>query len=116
MLINLSNHPFDKWTANQKSTALRLYGEVKDLDFPYIDPSWSLDQVHQLAEEYLSKIKLLPPATVHLMGELTFCFTLASLLKAQGIPCVASTTNRMVEEVDGKKLSTFKFVQFRPYF
>lgn len=93
-----------------------MYGEVRDLNFPYIEPSWSLDQVRQLAEEYLAKIKLMPPATVHLMGELTFCFVLASLLKSIGIPCVASTTQRIVEEVDGKKLSTFIFVQFRPYF
>lgn len=116
MLINLSNHPFEKWPSDQRNTALQLYGEVRDLDFPNIEPTWSLDQVRQLAEEYLAKIKLLPPATVHLMGELTFCFTLASLLKSTGIPCVASTTQRIVEEVEGRKISTFTFVQFRPYF
>ena len=116
MLINLSNHPYSKWSDLQKETAHRLYGEVMDMEFPHIDPEWSRDKVQELAEKYLSKIKLMPPATIHLMGELIFCFVLAALLKSAGIPCVASTTQRVVEEVDGRKISTFTFVQFRPYF
>lgn len=84
--------------------------------FPHIDPTWSKKMVYELAEAYFLQIKHLQPTAVHLMGELTFCFILATLLEREGISCVASTTERMVEEVDAKKISRFTFVQFRPYF
>lgn len=32
-----------------------------------------------------------------------------------GIPCIASTTERIAEERDGQKVVTFRFVQFRGY-
>ena len=41
---------------------------------------------------------------------------LVNRLQAIGIPCVASTTERVVtEESDGRKVSQFRFVQFRSY-
>jgi hypothetical protein len=55
------------------------------------------------------------PQAVHLMGEMTFTFRLVTMLQAAGIPCIASTTHRTVEERDGKKIVQFEFVQFRPY-
>jgi len=36
-------------------------------------------------------------------------------LKAAGIPVLASTTERLVEEKDGKKVVAFRFVRFREY-
>jgi hypothetical protein len=55
------------------------------------------------------------PDAVHIMGEMTFTFALVNLLKEVGIKCIASTTKRNVEEIDGKHVSTFQFVQFREY-
>jgi hypothetical protein len=49
------------------------------------------------------------------MGEMTFTFTLVKKLKQAGIPCLASTMERLVKEEDGKKIVEFKFVQFREY-
>lgn len=49
------------------------------------------------------------------MGEMTFTYALVNLLKDAGIKCIASTTKRNVEEIDGKQVSTFQFVQFREY-
>ncbi|WP_231999441.1 hypothetical protein [Prevotella melaninogenica] len=50
------------------------------------------------------------------MGELTFCYYAVRLLKKAGIRCVASTTERIVEETeDHRKLVRFSFVQFREY-
>ena len=50
------------------------------------------------------------------MGELTFCFSVVQQLKEKGVRCVASTTERVVEETDdNKKVSKFTFVQFREY-
>lgn len=116
MLINLSNHPFDKWSESQKTTALSHFNRVEDLPFPHIDPHWTMAEVEVLAESYIEKIAQMKPAAVHLMGELTFCFLLAQKLKNAGIPCLASTTERIVQEQGEQKISTFRFVQFRPYF
>ena len=53
---------------------------------------------------------------VHVMGEMTFTYNLVTALKEVGIVCLASTTERLVKMMpDGKKVSEFKFVQFREY-
>jgi hypothetical protein len=116
MLLNLSNHPFDKWSDSQKNAALALFDRVEDLPFPHIDPHWTPSEVETLVDSYVEKIVTLKPSAVHLMGELTFCFLLAQKLKNAGIPCLASTTERIVQEQGDQKISTFRFVQFRPYF
>ena len=53
--------------------------------------------------------------TVHLMGEMNFTFALITKLKARGIKCVASTTQRETVEEGGVKVSKFNFVRFREY-
>ncbi|MGQ9848195.1 MAG: hypothetical protein ACUVQP_11950, partial [Bacteroidales bacterium] len=52
---------------------------------------------------------------VHLMGEFTFVYNLVNLLKKKNIKVIVSTTDRIVEESDGKKIVTFQFVRFREY-
>jgi hypothetical protein len=120
MLINLSNHKSAAWTPEQLSTAMAQYGGVHDLDFPQIPPTHSTAEVQQLAQAYLKELQDLQlhntdGITVHLMGEMTFCYALCSLLKAEGIKVVASTTQRIAIEANGVKTSMFKFVQFRAY-
>lgn len=120
MLINLSNHPHQNWPQNQYNSAVDHYGSIIDMPFPSIEPDASLDQVRLLAEKYYGKIRKVSSkeiVTVHLMGESTFCFQLLLMLKDAGIPCVASTTKRVVEVNDkGQKVSSFVFYQFRHYF
>lgn len=115
MLLNLSNHPSDRWPDDQQQTAKEQFGPVEDLPFPAIDPAMSTEDLQVLVQEYFNKIQSLTPTAVHLMGEMTFTFALVQKLKAAGIPCVASTSHRKVEERDGKKIVQFEFVQFRPY-
>lgn len=115
MLLNLSNHPSNAWPQTQMQAALKLYGTVKDLPFPAIDPQWDTDQVMQLAEDYVIKIQKVNPTAVHLMGELSFTFRLVTKLKAIGITCIASTSNRIAIEKNGIKTSVFEFVRFRDY-
>ena len=121
MLINLSNHPKENWSEKQLSSALRKYKSIVDLPFPHISPNATSNQVKSKAEKYLEKILLLLKSSndknnaVHLMGEFTFVFHLATMLKRKKIPVVVSTTNRIVEEKDGKKIVSFDFVKFREY-
>jgi CRISPR-associated Csx2 family protein len=115
-LLNLSNHPAKGWSESQLDQAQARFGEVKDLPFPTIDPEWSDTEISELVSEYFAQILQLRPRAVHLMGEMTFTFALVHRLQSIGIPCLASTTERIVlEEKDGKKTMQFRFVQFRPY-
>lgn len=120
MLINLSNHPSINWAGEQLNAA-KVYGEIVDLPFPEVNPMGDELYIADLAKNYGNQVKqLLVNATnsnhaVHLMGELTFCFALISLLKNVGIPCVASTSQRVVSQHGNQKVTTFTFVQFRNY-
>lgn len=116
MLLNLSNHPASKWSDKQRQTAIDAYASIRDLPFPHIDPQWSGRQVDELASEYLHLICEMNPTTVHIMGEMTFCFKLITMLKTTDIPCIASTTARTTTIDDsGNKISVFDFVGFRLY-
>lgn len=116
MLLNLSNHPSTNWSAEQIDATCRQYGSVQDLPFPQIPPTWTTDEVEQLVEAYVIKVRQLNPMAVHLMGELTFCFSLVAKLQRIGIPCVASTTERnTIDKPDGTKIAVFRFVRFREF-
>lgn len=116
MLINLSNHPSTLWSEVQITSAKARYNEVTDMAFPNIDPKWTSEQVAELAREYAAKIIEQKPQVVHLMGEMTFTHHLVNLLQAEGITCVASSSERkVIEEKDGKKTVVFDFQQFREY-
>jgi len=115
MFLNLSNHPSNRWSDKQLTSA-QFYGELHDLPFPNIPPAASSEEVEQMAEIYKNKVIELAPKVVHLMGEMTFTACLLRKLQAQGFHCVASTTERVVlEETDGSKTFKFNFVQFRTY-
>jgi len=100
-----------------------MYGEVEDWPFPLIPPEWDAHQVAGLAQDYAERIvRRLNEAgsgrhAVHVMGEMTFTCTLVRLLQQQGVTCVASTSQRIVEEdpATGKKVAYFHFIQFRTY-
>jgi len=116
MLLNLSNHPSSAWPERQIQEAERLYGPVRDMPFPHIDPHAEEMDIHQLAKAYLHQILDLQPKAVHLMGELTFTFGLVRMLQSKGITCLASTTHRATQDMpDGSKISRFEFVKFRNY-
>lgn len=121
MLINLSNHPSNKWSSKQLSTALKKYKSIVDLPFPVISPKATTSQVKANAKRYFNEVvKLISSSSdknnaVHLMGEFTFVYQLTSLLKQKNISALVSTTNRIVEERAGKKIVTFDFVRFREY-
>ena len=116
MLLNLSNHPSAKWTENQRQIAKRQFAQIADLSFPNVDPFWDTPEIEQLAQKYLALILERKPEAVHIMGEFTLTFALVRLLQINGIRCIASTTERIVNETnDGKREYIFKFIRFREY-
>lgn len=124
MLINLSNHPSDKWTSKQKKEALIKFFDLIDIPFPQIDPEDDEEYIYELAESYKEKcMKMFKDESdgkddnaAHVMGEFTFTYALVSLLLSVGIKCIASTTKRIVKDLDNHKSEvTFEFVRFREY-
>lgn len=118
MLFNLSNHPSTKWGDAQLDAARKNWVAVKDVAFPAIDPSATSRQVYDLARKFAHDIHVQFSAGdgVHLMGEQTFCTAFMHVVQEEklGMPLFVSTTARdVVETADGKKVVTFKFVQFR---
>ena len=114
--INLSNHPSEGWSEEQLAAAQK-YGEVVDIHFPNIEPTFTTSMVNSLAEITVDTITALgKDIVVHIMGEMTFTYAVVSRLKSLGITCLASTTERnTIIAPDGKKISEFKFVKFREY-
>lgn len=116
MFINLTNHSSVNWSIEQL-TAAHKYGEIIDLTFPNIEPTFTTSMVNILANNTANSIRALgKDIIVHIMGEMTFTYAVVSRLKSLGITCLASTTERnTIVTPDGKKISEFKFVQFREY-
>ncbi len=119
VFVNLSNHPSADWDEGQKHAA-SAYGEIVDLPFPSVPTSCSDKDMDKLVKKTIgSVLKVAYPAcevTVHVMGEMTLTYKIVSQLKARGIHCVASTSERIVKDLDnGKRISQFHFVAFREY-
>jgi hypothetical protein len=117
MFINLTNHPSSGWSEEQLIAA-HQYGEIVDLSFPIIEPTFTKDEILLLVKECTDAIMAMKDGNtvVHVMGEMTFTHNIVNTLKGAGIVCIASTTERHVKMTpDGKKISEFKFVQFREY-
>jgi hypothetical protein len=119
LLVNLTNHPSAMWS-HQQIIAAQQYGSIKDIPFPKIDEKANEAYISAMAEEYASSISKLTEdydVTVHLMGELTFTFALLKRLQGLGIPCIASTSKRIVgDETCGRKSEVvFQFERFRRF-
>lgn len=122
MLINLSNHPYEKWDEKQKYAALNQFGSVVDIPFPEIDPAADTEEVTSLVSEYLLQCKaklaelIGTSNAVHISGEPCFLYQFVALAKEHQINCVCSTTLRLVRNEGNIKTSVFQFVQFRKYY
>lgn len=119
LLVNLSNHPYKDWSEDQKKAAEK-YGEIQDMAFPEIDPAMKIDKIKkEIAAAQIDEIKNMCKerrVTVHIMGEMSYTFYVVSQLKAFGIRCICSTSERDTEDLGGgEKKVTFRFKRFRDY-
>ena len=115
MLLNFTNHSYEGWSQKQQNEAIRLWGDVIDLDFPHINPNFDELDLENLVNEYLVKIVNIKPSAVHIQGEMNFTFQLVYFLMQKNIPCYASTTNRVVEKRGNQIIKKFDFIHFRKY-
>lgn len=119
VFVNLSNHPSVDWSEEQKKAAL-AYGGIIDVPFPSVPSSCSDKVMQKLADKAVGAVgKAAYPArevTVHVMGEMTLTYRIVNKLKARGIRCLASTSDRVANDLgNGEKISQFHFVEFREY-
>jgi hypothetical protein len=119
MFINLTNHPTTTWSEKQLCAA-REYGEVLDVPFPEVDPTWTTAQVIEQAKSLTDEVLSLHPTTVLCQGEFTLTYHLVTAFKKKGLPVVSATSKRAVEEgqdIDGvnRRKYYFDFIQFREY-
>lgn len=117
VFINLTNHPSDQWSEEQTASATAI-GEIVDIPFPTVSSDCDKKQIAMLADDYEKRILQTAgnrKPVVHIMGEMNLTYAIVHRLRYRGITCVASTTERVAEELDGQKISSFKFVQFRDY-
>jgi len=118
MLLNISNHPKSEWSNEQIAEAERLFGSIVDYPFPKIPPEWDSQQTESLANNIFNDIisgRSLQDLTVHIMGEMTFCYALIKKLQKIGIRCIASTTQRITTTQNNVIIKQFSFVRFREY-
>lgn len=133
-LINISNHPSDKWDTSQLSAAKNIAEQIIDIPFPMIDASKDVvytgsygDIISDLMKKNFGRnmsdtMKMFslvgnPNNTViHIMGEMSYTHFFVNKLQAMGYDCICSTTDRIVtENPDGSKNVKFKFGCFRKY-
>ena len=118
MFVNISNHPASHWAPEQTSAA-KKHGEIFDIVFPIIGARSTASEVATLADKFSSDIvtKYNPSTDViHIMGEMTFTYALVKRLRMAGFRCVASTTERIKQQLpDGGFVSEFRFQSFRDY-
>jgi len=122
MLINFSNHPSEYWSKKQLEAAA-IYGTINDISFPAVEPEAEENEISSLAEHYtkiicdvLSKVENSELSAVHIMGELSLCFSLVIRLQKLNIKCLCSTSKRIVSaDNSNNKISQFSFQKFRFY-
>lgn len=120
--INFSNHPSDKWSDEQVRAAKSLGGEIIDDPFPLIPAEESKEGIKSIVlsivHDYKDVYGLENIGAVMCQGEFSLTYEVTRLLKEAGVKVVVACSERKSEEIrqeDGsvRKVSTFKFVQFR---
>lgn len=122
MLINYTNHPSEFWSESQKRVAIEKYEEIVDIPFCSVNPSWTEEEVYDVAcKEYEKILKRVgdKKCVVLCQGEATLSFLLIKFLMWKKIEVVSTVSNRVAEEKieNGvyKKTAIFEFQGFRSY-
>jgi len=122
VLINFSNHPYEKWSKKQKRAA-QEYGNTIDLPFPPVPGNADEKDIEILCEKAVQDILEMinddPETTVMVQGEYTLTYSVVKKLSDRGIRVLASSSERLVNETydNGKifKHIEFRFERFREY-
>ncbi|RME22741.1 MAG: hypothetical protein D6798_15070, partial [Deltaproteobacteria bacterium] len=109
--LNLSNHPSDRWPAEQIQAAIALDESIEsivDIPFPTVPPDADDAAIEALAQETVAQVPH-DIAAAMVMGEMCATVAIVRLLQKRGVRCVAATTHR------GRGPGDFRFVRWRDY-
>ena len=126
MLINFTNHPSEKWTDDQKNSATRLYGGVRDLPFPAVPANAGTPEIIAMAEGAIDKILAIKEENIDtetfavmVQGEFTLTYAVVRRLLDRKIKAVSAVSERnVIEQVENgevRKTIVFRFGGFREY-
>lgn len=119
-LINISNHPSEKWSKEQKAK----WSKIIDIPFPNVPADADEIEVMKIASELFGQVAKIMKEDkkikdIMLQGEFMVCYILIKLFRFyDNIRIVIPTTERIVVETnnpDGttSKTAIFKFVRWR---
>ena len=57
-MINFTNHPYEMWDEKQKEAA-SMYGDIKEIPFPPVDPTYTEEQLDTMTEFQTLYIQLI---------------------------------------------------------
>jgi len=117
--INFTNHPFNKWSDEQKE-ATKIYGSVIDMPFPCVDPTATESDIERMGDAIVDKIETMNTKAVLCQGEFSLSYYVIQTLQAKNITVLCACSERkVIESVDTNgqaiKTSYFQFVQFKKY-
>ena len=115
--FNVSNHASKAWSDEQRAAATELVagGEILDVEFPNVAPTATTEEVVVIAARLLRSVECVE-AVWMVQGEFTLTNALVALLQQRGDKVVAACSERVSLDMgDGKKVVSFRFVQFRGY-
>ena len=119
MLLNLTNHPSQRWPEEQRRAAKARWGSVTDYPFPTVDPEATTAQVAELARRTVEQVCALRPEAVLCQGEMSLTLALVTLLQNRDIQVYVTCSRRESRECvrDGVVVKTacFRFAGFREY-
>jgi hypothetical protein len=119
--FNVSNHASKAWSDEQRAAATELVagGEIIDVTFPNVPSAATTEEVIVIAARLLDSLASLDPrgdAVWMIQGEFTLTTSLVNLVQSSGDKVVAACSERVSLDMgDGKKVVSFRFVQFRGY-
>ncbi len=119
IFINHTNHPSDRWTAEQRMAA-EYYGRIIDIPFPAISSEESETEICVRAESMAERLLSMQPAAVLCQGEYNYTYILVDILLVKGIRVMAACSERVTQEFsdeDGQthRHTIFQFQKFREY-
>lgn len=120
IMYNVTNHPQEKWSAEQLKAAHELADQIIYMPFLNVSPSaeertiraWGAD----IAGTIVGAKKRGNDVIALVQGEMTLTYAIVQNLIAHGIKVVAATSDRIsVDNGDGTKTVKFEFCKFREY-
>lgn len=119
VFLNISNHPSEDWSQEQKQAALAL-GRLVDYPFPPVRPEADPEEIRELAGKVCRDLEKYSDFVAMVQGESTLTYEIVRRIKEQGCTAVAACTAReanvhMRDDGSAVKESVFRFVRFREY-